>query len=127
MHIKSQKLLNCNFCSLTSANKSKRSRNGHDKTFVEKGLIVYRCNECSFTAQMLSILQKHNLHTHCQLGGVSDYCHLGVHSPKKFSTHLLTTHGLPVMKPASGNLATTSAASNAALGDVLAADGGESL
>ena len=50
-------MFKCNFCSLTYANKSNRSRHDRDKHFVEKGLIVYRCNECSFTAQMLSNLQ----------------------------------------------------------------------
>ena len=65
---------------------------------------------------MLSNLQKHIHYIHCQLRGVSDYCHLGVCSLKNLSTHLLTTHGPPVMRPASDNLATTSAASNAALG-----------
>ena len=68
---------------------------------------------------------KNILHTHGQLGGVCDYCHLGLHSPKKLSTHLLTTHGLPVMRVASADLATTSAAADAALVDVHAADGDE--
>ena len=67
---------------------------------------------------MLSNLQKHILHPHGQLGGVCDYCHLGFHSPKNLSAHLLATHGLPVMRAASADLATTSAAANAALGDV---------
>ena len=89
---------------------------------LKKKLIVYRCNECSFTAQMLSNLQKYILHTHGQLGGVCDYCHLGFHSPKNLSAHLLATHGLPVMRAASAGLATTSAAANAALGDVHAVD-----
>ena len=56
------------------------------------------------------------------LGGVCDYCHLGFHSPKNLSAHLLATHGLPVMRAASADLATTSAAANAALGDVHAVD-----
>ena len=115
-------MFKCNFCPLKYANKSNISRHERDKHFVEKGLIVYRCNECSFTAQMLSNLQKDVLHTHGQLGGVCDYCHLGFHSPKNLSAHLLATHGLPVMRAASADLATTSAAANAALGDVHAVD-----
>ena len=71
---------------------------------------------------MLSNLQKHILHTHGQLGGVCDYCHLGFHSPKNLSAHLLATHGLPVMRAAPADLATTSAAANAALGVVHAVD-----
>ena len=67
---------------------------------------------------MLSNLQKHILHTHGQLGGVCDYCHLGSHSPKNLSAHLLANHGFPVMRAASADLATTSAAADAALGDV---------
>ena len=105
-------MFKCNFCPLKYANKSNRSRHERDNYFVEKGLIVYRCKECSFTAQMLSNLQKHILHTHGQLGGVCDYCHLGFHSPKNLSAHLLATHGLPVMRAASADLATTSAAAN---------------
>ena len=62
-------------------------------------------------------IYKNILHTHGQLGGVCDYCHLGFHSPKNISAHLLATHGLPVMRAASADLATTSAAANAALGD----------
>ena len=50
-------MFKCNFCPLKYANKSNRSRHERDKNFVEKRLIVYRCNECSFTAQMFSILQ----------------------------------------------------------------------
>ena len=111
-------MFKCNYCPLKYANKSNRSRHERDKHFVEKELIVYRCNECSFTAQMLSNLQKHILHT---LGG-GVYCHLGFHSPKNLSAHLLATHGLPVMRVASADLATTSAAANAALGDVHAVD-----
>ena len=71
---------------------------------------------------MLSNLQKHILHTHGHLGGVCDYCHLGFHSPRNLSAHLLANHGLPVMRAASVDLATTSAAANAALGDVHAVD-----
>ena len=115
-------MFKCNFCPLKYANKSNRSRHERDKHFVEKLLIVYRCNECSFTAQMLSNLQKHILHTHGQLGGVCDYCHLGFHSAKNLSAHLLASHGLPVMRAASADLATTSAAANAALGDVDGVD-----
>ena len=91
-------MFKCNFCPLKYANKSNRSRHERDKHFAEKRLIIYRCNECSFTAQMLSNLQKHILHTHGQLGGVCDYCHLGFHSPKNLSAHLLATHGFPVMR-----------------------------
>ena len=65
------------------------------------------------------------LHIHGQLGGVCDYCHLGFVSPKNLSTHLLKTHGLPVMRDASADLATTSVAADAALVDVRAADGDE--
>ena len=115
-------MFKCNFCPLKYANKSNRSRHEHDKNFVEKGPIVYRCNECSFTAQTLSILQKHILHTHGQLEDFCDYCHLGFHSPKNLSAHLLATHSLPVMRAASADLATTSADANSALGDVYAVD-----
>ena len=115
-------MFKCNFCPLKYANKSNRSRHERDKHFVEKGLIVYRCNECSFMAQMLSILQKHILHTHGQLGGACDYCHLGFHSPKNLSAPLLATHGLPVMRAASADLGTTNAVADAALGGVHAVD-----
>ena len=71
---------------------------------------------------MLSSLQKHVLHFPVQLGGVCDYCHLGFHLPKNLSTHLLI-HDLPVMRAASADLASTSAAGDAALVDVHAADG----
>ena len=113
-------MFKCSFCPLKYANKSNRSRHERDKLFVEKGLIDYRCNECSFTAQMLSKLQKGILHTHGQLGGVCDYCHLGFHSPKNLSAHLLATHGLLVMRTASSVLATTITVADAALGDVHA-------
>ena len=71
---------------------------------------------------MLSNSQIYILYNHGQLGGVCDYCHLGFQPPKNFSTHLLTTHGLPVRRAASADLATSSAASDAGLGNVRAAD-----
>ena len=88
--------------------KSKRSRHERDKEFVENNLDVYWCNECSFSARMLSKSQNFVFHNHGQLGGVCDYCHLGFQPPKNFSTHLLTTHGLRVKRAASADLATTS-------------------
>ena len=113
-----------NFCSLTYAKTTNKSRHERDKHFVEKGLVVYRCNECSFTAQMLSILQKkHILHTHGQLGGTFDYCHLGIHSPKNLSNPLLTTHGILVIGADYATTSNTSTAADAALVDVSAADG----
>ena len=42
---------------------------------------------------------------------------------KKSSSHLLAVHGLPFKRAASADLASTSAAADAALGDVHAADG----
>ena len=73
---------------------------------------------------MLWKLQKHILHTHSRLGGVSVFCHLGIHSPKNLSNHLSATHGLPALRCASSaDLATTSATANSALGDVHTANG----
>ena len=115
-------MFKCNFCLLTYANKSKRCRHDRDIELVENNLDVDWCNECSFTARMLSNSQNYTLHNHGQLGGVCDYCHLGFQPPKNFSTHLLTTHGLLVMKAASADLATTSGAADAGLGNVRAAD-----
>ena len=60
--------------------------------------------------------------SHSQLGGVCDYCHSGFQLPKNSSTHFLTTHGLPVMRAASADLATLSAFVDADLVDVRAAD-----
>ena len=71
---------------------------------------------------MLSNSQNFTFHNHGQLGGVCDYCHLGFQPPKNFSTNLLTTHGLPVMRAASADLATRSAVADAGLGNVRAAD-----
>ena len=70
---------------------------------------------------MISNLLKHSLHTHGQVGGVCDNCHLGFHQPKNLSTHLITTHIPPVMRAAPADLAITSAAADAALVDVRAA------
>ena len=66
---------------------------------------------------------KHILHTHGYFRGVCDYCHLGFHLLKNVSTHFLITHVLPAMRAASADLDTLSAAADAALGDVRAADG----
>ena len=47
---------------------------------------------------------------------------MGFQPPNIFSTHLLTTHGLLVRRAASADLATSSAAADAGLGNVRAAD-----
>ena len=69
------------------------------------------------------IYKKQFFYTHGDLGGVCDYCLVGIHSSKILSTHSLTTHGLPVLRDASADLATKTAAADVALGDVRTAGG----
>ena len=74
---------------------------------------------------MFPTLQKHIHHNHGQFEGVFDYYHMNFHTSKNLSTYSLTAHDLLFMRTASADFFTTSAAADAALGDVRAGDGDE--
>ena len=96
----------CNFCPILFTFKTNRTRYERNFHAMEKGISIYRCNDCPFTSLMLSSLEQHFISTHESIDNLSEYCNLGFVSNNELKNHMITLHSLPVA--ISNNTASTS-------------------